>query len=41
VVFGLMKSGVPVEEFAERLLGADLSLMSLPKDLRLRMLQTY
>jgi NAD(P)H-nitrite reductase large subunit len=39
IVFGLMKNGLSVDGFRERLLADDLGLMSLPRDLRQQMLQ--
>ena len=39
VVFGLMRSGVPVTLFQDRLLDGSLGLLSLPRELRERMIR--
>jgi len=39
IVFGLMRSGVPVDAFKQRLLADDLGLLSLPADLRQQWMQ--
>mgnify|MGYP000465856584 CR=1 FL=1 len=40
IVFGLMRSGTPVGAFRDRLLGDDLGLLSLPRELRQSLMTT-